>query len=384
MDRYARNFVRCFLPSRRSLGSFYTGILTRKHWLLFTNALSVLENIHISWKEKCNKATLIRNTAPMKIRIIFYAFCCLARAAFGVDSDTLRLILPSKSWTLEMSFKGFEVQKENFLPDFQGRMLQAENSSNQLIMSVFLVPAEKKITATEYRDIAFENLQKTPFKFSNVKKYEKDGKAFTDYIVQDVQEFKNLNQKNICMYIVKDNTWIDLHFSKVNFKEGDQKILDEIVNSVKIVEPSFPSSMENFIFGSYFYRQKKYGSAKEYYQKVFEQEKQKTELSDELFLVLIDNLGMACGIPGDLKAAQQIFEYGISKKPTYPMFYYNLACTFAESGNLDQTIQNLKQAFKYKENMIKGEAIPNPKKDSSFEKYLNDQRFKDFLMTIGL
>jgi hypothetical protein len=56
--------------------------------------------------------------------------------------------------------------------------------------------------------------------------------------------------------------------------------------------------------------------------------------------VLVDNLGMAYGITGDLKKASEIFEYGLSKDDTYPMFYYNLACTYAEMNDLDNTIKH--------------------------------------------
>ncbi len=58
------------------------------------------------------------------------------------------------------------------------------------------------------------------------------------------------------------------------------------------------------------------------------------------------------------------------------MFYYNLACSFAEMGKQDDAIKNLRLAFKYKGNSIPGESVPDPRTDSSFEKYLNNPEFK--------
>jgi tetratricopeptide (TPR) repeat protein len=85
---------------------------------------------------------------------------------------------------------------------------------------------------------------------------------------------------------------------------------------------------------------------------------------------------MSYGISGDNKKAKEIFEYGLSKDDTYPMFYYNLACAYAEMNDLDNAIINLKHAFEYKENMIPGERIPNPSTDDSFSRYLNNEKFR--------
>jgi len=57
------------------------------------------------------------------------------------------------------------------------------------------------------------------------------------------------------------------------------------------------------------------------------------------------------------------------------MFYYNLACAYAESNDRDEAIKNLKLAYEYKDNMLPGEKIPDPKTDSSFKGFLNDNAF---------
>src|SRR5580658_10524064 len=54
--------------------------------------------------------------------------------------------------------------------------------------------------------------------------------------------------------------------------------------------------------------------------------KKNPQLDHTTWRVLVDNLGMAYGITGDLSHAEDTFNYGRSKDPAYPMFYYNLAC----------------------------------------------------------
>ncbi len=120
--------------------------------------------------------------------------------------------------------------------------------------------------------------------------------------------------------------------------------------------------MKLLLEGSIFYRKNHYREAATYYQRALDLEKKKRTLSQDLWRVLVDNLAMSYGILGDLKKSKEVLEYGISQDPTYPNFYYILACTYAEMNDLDHTISNLKTAFDYRANTIPGEAMPYPQK----------------------
>ena len=69
------------------------------------------------------------------------------------------------------------------------------------------------------------------------------------------------------------------------------------------------------------------------------------------------------------------FEYGLTQDPEYPMFYYNLACTYGEAKNMQQAIEELRLAYKYKANIVAGETLPDPLKDDSFRLLVNDDGF---------
>ena len=135
--------------------------------------------------------------------------------------------------------------------------------------------------------------------------------------------------------------------------------------------------------GSNYFLKHDYKKAIPPYQKALDLEKQNRTLDKNLWKVLVDNLGMAYGITGDLKKAKETFEYGIEKEPDYPMFYYNLACTYGEMMDMDKAIAYLRLAFARKKNMIEGEEMPNPATDSSFERFMNDQKFRDALREIN-
>jgi tetratricopeptide (TPR) repeat protein len=111
------------------------------------------------------------------------------------------------------------------------------------------------------------------------------------------------------------------------------------------------------------------------YQRALDLEKVKPTLDKTFWKVLVDNLGMSYGITGDLKKAKETFEYGISKDADYPLFYYNMACTYAEMEKMEKAIEYLKLAFERKKNMIAGEKFPDPATDSSFQRFMKNEKF---------
>ena len=134
--------------------------------------------------------------------------------------------------------------------------------------------------------------------------------------------------------------------------------------------------------GSAYYIKHDFEKAIGPYQKALEFEKEKRTLDKTIWKVLVDNLGMAYGITGDLDKAKETFEYGISKDPDYPLFYYNMACTYGEMKDMDKAIEYLKLAFERQENMLPGEEMPDPATDSSFKRFMRDEKFMAVLKVL--
>jgi tetratricopeptide (TPR) repeat protein len=135
------------------------------------------------------------------------------------------------------------------------------------------------------------------------------------------------------------------------------------------------TSLDYAAEGSKYYLEGEYKKAIPPYQKALDLEKQERKLPKTLWYVLVDNLAIAYGITGDIKKSMAVLNYGIEKEPTYPMFYYNMACGYGEIDDEDNAIKYLRLAYKYKANMIEGERFPNPETDSSFEKFLDSEKF---------
>ena len=140
-----------------------------------------------------------------------------------------------------------------------------------------------------------------------------------------------------------------------------------------------PQTLKLMGQASAFYLEGDYKHAIGPYQKALDREKDQRTLDEAVWRVLVDNLGMSYGISGDLKKAKETFEYGLSKDPKYPLFYYNMACTYAEMNDVDNAIAYLKHAFEFKDNMIKGEHFPDPWTDDSFQQFMNNDKFVNAL-----
>ncbi len=128
--------------------------------------------------------------------------------------------------------------------------------------------------------------------------------------------------------------------------------------------------------GSLAFSQNDYKASIEPYQKALDLEKKDRKLEKNIWFLVVDNLAMAYGITSDIKKSRATLEYGISKEPTYPMFYYIMANTYGEENDEPNSIKWLRLAFERRGNMIKGESFPNPLKDSSFKNFAESETFK--------
>ena len=151
-------------------------------------------------------------------------------------------------------------------------------------------------------------------------------------------------------------------------------------NDLKAGDPETRKLLEQ---GSALFLAGDYKKATGPYQKALDREKANRTLGQSRWRVMVDNLGMAYGISGDLKKAKETFDYGLSKDPKYPMFHYNMACTYAEMNDVDNAIKYLQQAFQFKENMIQGEKFPDPWTDDSFQRFMKNDKFVSALKAMS-
>jgi tetratricopeptide (TPR) repeat protein len=314
----------------------------------------------------------------------------------GQPQERVSIAFSGKSWILEMDSPGFVVQTKEKKAD--GReYLVAENPETHVVVSVTLEQAKggaDSKTCPGYllkRMQSLAGLKPTDIKFSEIAQM-----ATVEYLIPEASGVP-LKQKNFVACTAKEDVYADIHLSKIQFQSSDESLFMNVLNRVHFTDrpavetlnrptsgeaPSTkPSgtSMDYFREGSQYFIAHDYQRSIAPYQAALDLEKKQPQLSKKYWRVLVDNLGMAYGITGDLDHSEEIYKYGLSKDPEYPAFYYSTACVYAERNNMDGAMDYLQKAFARKANNIPGESMPDPRKDDSFQRFMSNERFRKFV-----
>jgi len=292
-----------------------------------------------------------------------------------------RLSLPAKDWGVVLNLPGFAVKSVETKPDGR-RYMVAENETTNVVVSLTLEEVKSGGPASSCRDSLKNRTKNVPLKIKDVRFSRSGDVDVMHYRVPELRG-QSINQESMFACQFYDNSFIDLHVSKVNYVAADEQLFSDVLRSMHL-DTVQRSSKELVEQGSRFYLQHDYKGAIGPYSHALELEKANPELEKSLWYVLVDNLGMSYGITGDLQKAKETFEYGVSKDPTYPLFHYNLACTYAEMGDAAEAGNFLKKAFEYKANFLPGESMPDPRKDDSFKKLMkNNKEFRELADTLA-
>lgn len=317
-----------------------------------------------------------------------------AQAGQQASAQQLSMSFPGEPWTLTFDAPGFKVAKNEMQPD--GRVyLLANDQATNIELSVFLEKVSGGATADGCEQNEKARLaQNVPYERKDIATRDANGMAIVEFTIPEFSGAP-VQQRNSFACVAKDDIYVDIHLSKIQFKRQDEALFDSILasahflvanpNSSSGTGQSAPSSAENavtrqlWLTGGRYFIQQNYAAAIVPYQQALNAEKQSPSLTKTDWLVLIDNLGMAYGITGDLDRAEETFNYGISKDSTYPLFYYELACVAAGRNDVDKTMDLLRKAFSYKANVIQGESMPDPRQDDSFKPFMSNQKFRTFV-----
>jgi len=311
----------------------------------------------------------------------------------GEPQQRLSVSFPGKAWAVEIDSPGFVVRQEQRKPDGREYLLAGDPATN-LLVSVTLEQVEGGADSKTCPDFLQKRAHSLPPQMTatEIQSSVINQMAVIEYFIPEAGGV-HLRQKNMVACLTKDDIFIDIHLSKIQFHASDEGLFTDLLNHVRITDqPASPAaktpvrpseqpgntSNELFAEGNRHFLERDFQGAIAPYKAALEHEKKQRQLTKEYWTVLVDNLGMAYGISGDLDHAEETFNYGLSKDPDYPMFYYNLACTYAERNNMQKAMDYLQMAFSLKANSLPGEGMPDPRQDDSFTRFMSNDRFRKF------
>ena len=281
---------------------------------------------------------------------------------------------------MALTLPGFVAKTAETKPDGR-RYMVAENQNTKVVVSVTLEETKSATPASSCRQSLQEKTKHPPLNIQDVRFSRSGDFDVMRYLVAEFNG-QRVNQESLFACQFYDNTYIDVHVSKVNYVTADEPLFADILNSMHIDKVQ-RSSRELLGQASGLYLQHNYQGAIGPYSQALELEKENPTLQKSLWYVLVDNLGMSYGITGNLQKAKETFEYGVSRDPEYPLFYYNLACTYAEMDDANEAKDYLKKAFDHKANTLPGESMPDPRKDDSFQKLMKNKEFRELAETLA-
>jgi hypothetical protein len=329
----------------------------------------------------------------MKILLpaLLFLFLGTCSASFPQDitpSTNLGVWLSGKPWMLQFDGTGFIVKSNETKADERVYFLAA-NSATNLLISVFLETSKGTIPPGECKRSLEEKAKRNASLSSTALQgvnYRESGDFQILEFTMTAINGKTINQRNVLGCGIKDGVFIDVHISKMLFQSTDQPVFDALLQSIHFVPKQVSTAlaptgntMHLLEEGSRYFIAHRYREAIGPYSKAFEIEKRTPSLDRTMWRVLIDNLSMAYGITGNVPSSAEVLNYGVSKDPDYPLFYYNLACGTAEQGKVQETESYLKLAFERRANVISGESLPDPRGDDSFQKLLKQKEFRQFV-----
>ena len=300
--------------------------------------------------------------------IIVSSFACSLQKRKDV---TLDIALPEKPWAVAINADGFKVQSHKFLPNEETVHLFAENEAPKMDIVIDIVKAPEKGNSEAARAYYLKSFfLEMPLKEEDIKRYELGEMTIFEFTIKEYGGIQ-INQRHAVAFLVKDDKWVIIHLRSV-FDMGEEKRFEKVLKKIKINESSIRSSAQYFEYGRGYYMNEDYKNAVKYYEKALSLEKENPQFDKGKWGILIDELGVANLMVKDFKRAEEIFLYGISQDEHPALFYYNLACVYAETDDLDNALLNLKKAFEYRS---ANEGMPDPVRDSSFERFLKNEKF---------
>lgn len=266
---------------------------------------------------------------------------------FEEPHNPLTMSVPGEPAALQIDLLHLKLERNQLDGSATRRRVQASDGHGW-VFSAFLYPLDKKQTALELNERTFVDLRRgaadNGFKIEAMKTFERGDFSMREYVVPQFRG-QPVHQKNIFGYATSGDLGLDFHISKDSYSPTDDKFFDSLISGLHFIRDYKPDSATQFGYGSIYYLHQNWTKAALHYERSLQLERQKRALSQTQWNVLVDNLGMAYGMSGELPKAKATFEYGAQENPTYPMFRYNLACADAEMGDLDGALDQLKLAF---------------------------------------
>ena len=299
------------------------------------------------------------------------------------SSTLARVEVPGVKGILEIDV-GASPWHLDFLPEDKWTMLQAHQRPDHVNINALLQQVTFAASAESCKNDMWPRVQQSlGSKITDLHEGFTGGFAREEFTLNgneggpSRQLYAFLGSRDLCTQV---------NLAKANFSGDDQKIFEQILAGVRLLpdesglkarNQTQESSSSLMAQGDEAREQSNYAAAARAYERAFALEKANRAFDNDMYLDLISRLGFAYRMNGNLAKAKDTLEYGLSQNANYPIFHYDLACTYAQMGQIDESLGHLRTAYQHSAKVAPTQLPGNPAEDSCFQKIANDPRFVD-------
>jgi len=316
-------------------------------------------------------------TLLLSLALLLLSFFLLAQQP---PSSRARLEVPGVQGVLEIDV-GASPWHLEFLPEDKWAMLTAQQRPDHVSISALLRQVTFSATAESCRNELWPKLKESiSSRISDLQQGTQGGFARVEYTFKSAD---NTTSHHLLAYLGSRDLCAEIHLSKAGFVAADQSAFEQVLSSVRLLpdESGLQASSQQDTSSSLAAQGDKartesnYDAAARFYQRAFDLEKANRTFDNDRFMDLIDRLAFSYRMTGDLAKAKDTLDYGLSQNATYPLFHYDMACTYAQMGKVDESVGELHTAFQYRAKVAATQLPANPEEDSCFAKIASDPKF---------
>lgn len=300
-------------------------------------------------------------------------------ASAQIAPGKLSFALPEHPGKLSLNQNGFKITELSAKPDNSEFGIRAEDGDLHLLGFLFLWPEKPNLTSTTCRDEMLKSEGPGALAADNGRLTMKSTSGADLALVLLLPP--NGKSSVLRAFVAKGDLCADLSFTYAQPITKQQMPMEKvkgILSTISFNPTAFPTFSDAFAYATVEWQKQQIKGSALAYQSALK----RVDTSDDPLKwqrVVTDQLSMALGMSGDLKQSRAVNEAAIAKDPKYPLYYFNLACADAESGNAAAARGHLQQAFDRRANTLPGESFPDPASDDSIQKLKSNKDFWAFV-----
>ena len=301
-----------------------------------------------------------------------------------------RISIPGVKGVLELD-AGSTSWKPTAQNDRKLTRLDTAPRPDRLQVTAFLWQVGFPATPAKCKDESWREITKqAQVKRENLQENNTGPAARVEYMIPDYNGAA-VRQKNVHAYWGSRDLCAEVRVAKMLFNPGDQKLFDDVLNSVRLLpdeagpageaanksgaDPTFQGTKSYLFDGTMAYLDKDFPTAAGQLQKALDMEKQKRALSRDDFRLLVDNLAVSYRFIQNQDKSKETLDYGLTQDPRYPLFHYDLACYYGVTGKMNEALEELRLTYKYKAELSLSDQLADPLQEGCFGKFLNNKSF---------